>query len=177
MRRAVAVVTAILLISSVHIPSGEASSPSTKAKKVAADGHRQSSQSAQGSAPPISISPAKLVALPKANPLKSSSGTTTLPVTSSDILSQYSLPNGSYFTHMTFDRRNSVLYAGASNLILQLNYNLSVLSEGNANDIRQSVAFAHGRCVAKAPTDIPLFIQHFGYFSKNRAESRQSTVP
>lgn len=130
MFRTVAVVTAILLITSVHIPSGEASSPSTKAKKVAADGHRQSAQSAQGSAPPISISPAKLVALPKANPLKSSSGTTTLPVTSSDILSQYALPNGSYFTHMTFDRRNSVLYAGASNLILQLNYNLSVLSEG-----------------------------------------------
>lgn len=58
---------------------------------------------------------------------KSTSG--TLPVTSSDIFSQYSLPNGSYFTHMAFDRRNSVLYAGASNRILQLNYNLSLLSQ------------------------------------------------
>lgn len=57
------------------------------------------------------------------------STTGTLPVTSSDILSQYSLPNGSYFTHMAFDRRNSVLYAGASNRILQLNYNLSILSQ------------------------------------------------
>lgn len=51
------------------------------------------------------------------------------PITSSDILAQYSLQNGSYFTHMAFDRRKSVLYAGASNRILQLNYNLSVLSQ------------------------------------------------
>lgn len=50
-------------------------------------------------------------------------------ITSSDILSQYALPNDSYFTHMTFDRRNSVIYAGASNRILQLNYNLSVLQQ------------------------------------------------
>lgn len=129
MNKSVRMVLAILFITSIGIIFGDASSTSTKSRKGAADSHRTSAQSASNAAPTTSISPAKLIALPKANALKSSSG--TLPVTSSDILSQYSLPNGSYFTHMTFDRRNSVLYAGASNLILQLNYNLSVLSQGN----------------------------------------------
>lgn len=131
MDKTISMVFTILIFTSMCIIFGDASATSTKTKKVAADSHRASPQAAQLSAPSSSITPSKLVALPKSNPLKSSSGTNSMAITSSDILSQYSLPNGSYFTHMTFDRRNSVLYAGASNLILQLNYNLSVLSQGN----------------------------------------------
>lgn len=66
-------------------------------------------------------------------------------ITSSDILSQYTLPNGSYFTHLTCDRRNSVLYAGASNRILQLNYNLSQLAQAITGPKADS-PHCHGVC-------------------------------
>lgn len=45
-----------------------------------------------------------------------------------DIISQFTLPNGSYFTHLTFDKRRSILYAGASNRIFQFNRDLAELS-------------------------------------------------
>lgn len=50
-------------------------------------------------------------------------------ILSLDIISQFTLPDGSYFTHLTFDRRKSVIYAGASNRIYQFDRNLTVLSK------------------------------------------------
>lgn len=73
------------------------------------------------------------------------SALTAQQITSSDILSQYTLPNGSYFTHLTCDRRNSVLYAGASNRILQLNYNLSQLAQAITGPKADS-PHCHGVC-------------------------------
>lgn len=46
--------------------------------------------------------------------------------TSKDIITQYSLPNG-HFSHLSFD--NEYIYAGASNKILKLSGNLSILAE------------------------------------------------
>lgn len=46
---------------------------------------------------------------------------------------------------MTFDRRHSVWYAGASNRILQLNYNLSVLSQAVTGP-KQDNPQCHGVC-------------------------------
>lgn len=105
---------------------------STKKATAEIDNHRQSPRSAQQlSSTATSISSPNYLYAPKSHSVKSSSviRSASLPVTSSDVLAQYTLPNGSYFTHMTFDRRNSVWYVGASNRILQLNYNLSVLSQ------------------------------------------------
>lgn len=128
----------ILLITGIWITSSDATttkhSASTKAKNAPtasvanADNHRQSPRSAQQlSSTATSISSPNYLYASKSHLLKSTSVTrSVLPVTSSDILAQYTLPNTSYFTHMTFDRRNSVLYAGASNRIIQLDYNLSV---------------------------------------------------
>lgn len=101
-----------------------------------------------------SISSPNYLYSPKSHLLKSSSSVTrsvSLPVTSSDILAQYTLPNGSYFTHMTFDRRHSVWYAGASNRILQLNYNLSVLSQAVTGP-KQDNPQCHGVCPPETET-------------------------
>lgn len=131
----------IFLIAGMCIVSCDATttkhSASTKTKKATAadltnENHRQSPRSAQQlSSTATSISSPNYLYSPKTHLLKSTAVTrsVSLPVTSSDILAQYTLPNGTYFTHMTFDRRNSVLYAGASNRIFQLNYNLSVVSQ------------------------------------------------
>lgn len=93
------------------------------------ENHRQSPRAAQQlSSTATSISSPSFLYSPKL--LKSTAQTrSTFPVTSSDILAQYSLPNSSYFTHLTFDRRNSALYAGASNRILKLNANLALLNQ------------------------------------------------
>ncbi|XP_059620883.1 plexin-B [Phlebotomus argentipes] len=49
---------------------------------------------------------------------------------SQDIAAQYSLPpNASYFTHLSYDRRRSVLYAGATNRIFQFTRNLGLQGE------------------------------------------------
>lgn len=45
-----------------------------------------------------------------------------------DIIAQYTLSNG-YFTHLAYDKKRSILYAGATNRILQLNENLSIISQ------------------------------------------------
>lgn len=156
----------ILLISCACITPSDAAntkhSTSTKAKKAVANGgsiidnnssSRQLPRSVQQSQQQISstatsISSPNYVYSPKSHLLKSSASLTrsvSLPVTSSDILAQYTLPNGSYFTHMTFDRRHSVWYAGASNRILQLNYNLSVLSQAVTGP-KQDNPQCHGVC-------------------------------
>lgn len=54
---------------------------------------------------------------------------TNASILSLDIIAQYNLPNGSYFSHLTIDRRRSILYAGASNRIYQFNLDLKILSE------------------------------------------------
>lgn len=120
----------VLLITSMFIASGNAVSVKHSAKKLTDENHRQLTRSTQ-QIPSTATSISSPAFLTKNHMSKPSSGTTSQTLSSSDILSQYILPNGSYFTHMTFDRKNSVLYAGASNRILQLNYNLSVLSQGN----------------------------------------------
>lgn len=108
------------VIASTHVANANIKS---NEKSLLTDQHKHVSRSTQHFS-----SKATTTSVPNYfNVPKSTTG--TLPITSSDILSQYSLPNGSYFTHMAFDRRNSVLYAGASNRILQLNYNLSILSQ------------------------------------------------
>ena len=48
--------------------------------------------------------------------------------TSNVILSQYQLQNDSYFTHLVYDKKRSCLYAGATNRIIQLNKNLTVIN-------------------------------------------------
>lgn len=126
----------IMLIACVCTTPTDATTTKHSNKKATAevsiDNNRQSPRSAQQlSSTATSISSPNYLYSPKSHSIKSTSVTrsVSLPVTSSDILAQYTLPNGTYFTHMTFDRRNSVWYAGASNRILQLNYNLSVLSQ------------------------------------------------
>lgn len=159
----------ILLISCVCITPSDATitkhSTSTKAKKAVAvdaggiansssSNNRQLPRSVQQqqqqqlSSTATSISSPNYIYSPKSHLLKSSSSVTrsvSLPVTSSDILAQYTLPNGSYFTHLTFDRRHSVWYAGASNRILQLNYNLTVLSQAITGP-KQDNPQCHGVC-------------------------------
>ncbi|XP_053671423.1 LOW QUALITY PROTEIN: plexin-B [Anopheles nili] len=48
-----------------------------------------------------------------------------------DIVARYSLPNGttSRFTHLTYDPTRRMFYAGATNRVLQLNENLTLLRE------------------------------------------------
>uniref|UniRef100_A0A182MEQ8 Sema domain-containing protein n=1 Tax=Anopheles culicifacies TaxID=139723 RepID=A0A182MEQ8_9DIPT len=47
-----------------------------------------------------------------------------------DIVARYSLPNGtSRFTHLTYDPTRRIFYAGATNRVLQLNENLTLLRE------------------------------------------------
>ncbi|XP_052902488.1 plexin-B [Anopheles moucheti] len=47
-----------------------------------------------------------------------------------DIVARYSLPNGtSGFTHLTYDPTRRIFYAGATNRVLQLNENLTLLRE------------------------------------------------
>lgn len=67
-----------------------------------------------------------------------------------DIIHQYTLPNGSYFTHLTFDKRRSILYAGASNRILQFNRDLTLLSQAITGPKADSPQCHAGGC----PDDI-----------------------
>ena len=95
-------------------------------------GHHQSIRSAQISSTATSIS--------------SPSFSLTHQLSSLDVVSQYALPNGSYFTHLTYDRKNSVLYAGASNRIIQLNRNLSILSQAITGPKADNPQSCHGGC-------------------------------
>jgi plexin A len=56
------------------------------------------------------------------------------------------LPNNSYFQHLTYDRRRNVLYAGAMNRILQLNRNLTVLSQATTGPKPDSPQCHAGGC-------------------------------
>lgn len=47
---------------------------------------------------------------------------------SNDIISQYHLLNGSYFSHLKYDRKRFILYAGSTNRIIQFNNNLTILT-------------------------------------------------
>lgn len=91
--------------------------------------HHIEIRSAQLPSTATSISSPNYFHSPKTLMLKSSALTKSQQITSSDILSQYQLQNGSVFTHLICDRKNSVFYAGATNRILQLNYNLSLLQQ------------------------------------------------
>uniref|UniRef100_A0A182T717 Sema domain-containing protein n=1 Tax=Anopheles maculatus TaxID=74869 RepID=A0A182T717_9DIPT len=52
------------------------------------------------------------------------------PTVLDDIVARYSLPNGtSRFTHLTYDPTRRMFYAGATNRVLQLNENLTLLKE------------------------------------------------
>lgn len=159
--RRTSVLLVILLITGMCIVSNDATttkhSASTKAKNTptaavaSADQHRQLPRSAQQlSSTATSISSPNYLYSPKSHLLKSTSVTgSVLPVTSSDILAQYTLPNNSYFTHMTFDRRNSVVYAGATNCIIQLDYNLTAKSKAITGP-KLDNPLCHGVC----PEDI-----------------------
>jgi plexin A len=46
-----------------------------------------------------------------------------------DIISQFQLMNDSYFTHLTYDKKRSCLYAGSTNRIFQFNKNLSIINQ------------------------------------------------
>lgn len=46
----------------------------------------------------------------------------------SDVIKQFNLSNGSYFSHLKYDRKRFLFYAGSTNRIFQFNTNLTVLS-------------------------------------------------
>lgn len=46
-----------------------------------------------------------------------------------NVVAQFSLDNNSYFTHLTYDKRRSHIYVGATNRIYQLDTNLKLLNE------------------------------------------------
>lgn len=150
-RRQSIVMLIILLITCMCIASSDAiankHSASTKTKKIAATVPAADTSAQQLSSTATSISSPNYLYLPKSHLLKSTSVTrsVSLPVTSSDVLAQYTLPNGSYFTHMTFDRRNSNIYVGASNRIIKLDYNLSVQSQSITGP-KQDNPMCHGVC-------------------------------
>ncbi|XP_062544839.1 plexin-B isoform X1 [Armigeres subalbatus] len=50
-------------------------------------------------------------------------------IPSQNIITQFTLDNNSYFTHLTYDKRRNLLYAGATNRIYQLDNNLKQLNE------------------------------------------------
>lgn len=73
-----------------------------------------------------------------------------------DIVAQYSLPGkdkSSYFTHLAYDRKRSVLYAAATNRIFQLNKNLAHLSESKTGPKHDSPSCHAGGCHAEAETE------------------------
>lgn len=50
-------------------------------------------------------------------------------IPSQNVVAQFTLDNNSYFTHLTYDKRRNLLYAGATNRIYQLDTNLKQLNE------------------------------------------------
>lgn len=70
---------------------------------------------------------------------------------SSDIVAQFTLPNG-YFTHQTFVAEdNAIIFAGASNRIFKLNANLSVQQEAVTGPKKDSPQ-CHGGCPESVET-------------------------
>lgn len=69
------------------------------------------------------------------------------------ILSQYQLPNDSYFTHLVYDRKRSCLYAGAVNRIIQFNKNLTVINSSITGPKPDSPSCHAGGC----PEDVETF--------------------
>lgn len=72
-----------------------------------------------------------------------------------DIVAQYSLTgkDSTYFTHLAYDRKRSVLYAAATNRILQLNKNLSQLGESLTGPKHDSPSCHAGGCHKEAETE------------------------
>lgn len=95
----------------------------------------------------------------------------TPPFSSNDIVAQFNLPmmaptassslfgnrtnnvensadsqSKNYFTHLTYDLMNNVLFAGATNKILKLNENLRVLSEAVTGPLNDSPQCHAGGC-------------------------------
>lgn len=71
----------------------------------------------------------------------------TIQQQSLDILAQFELPNATtYFTHLTFDTRHLVIYAGASNRIYQLNRDLVVLGAAQTGPKADSPQCHAGGC-------------------------------
>lgn len=66
--------------------------------------------------------------------------------TNSDIVAQYSLKNTSYFTHLKYDIRRHVLYAGATNRIYQLSKTLQILKESITGPKLDSPSCHAGGC-------------------------------
>lgn len=66
--------------------------------------------------------------------------------TSNVILSQYQLQNDSYFTHLVYDKKRSCLFAGATNRIIQLNKNLTVINTSSTGPKPDSPNCHAGGC-------------------------------
>lgn len=76
----------------------------------------------------------------------SGDGAVTLVNVTGDIIAQLTLPKGSHFTHLAYDRRAGLLYAGASNRIYQLTGELAVRSAAHTGPIADSPLCHAGGC-------------------------------
>lgn len=76
----------------------------------------------------------------------SGGGAVTLTNVTGDIIAQLTLPNGSHFTHLAYDRRAGLLYAGASNRIYQLTGELAVRTAAHTGPIADSPQCHAGGC-------------------------------
>lgn len=72
--------------------------------------------------------------------------TSPSPQTSTSILSQFQLSNDSYFTHLTYDKKRSCLYAGATNRIFQFSRNLTIIHQSITGPKQDSPACHAGGC-------------------------------
>lgn len=71
-----------------------------------------------------------------------------------NIVAQFSLDNNSYFTHLTYDRRRSLIYVGATNRIYQLDTNLKQLNEAISGPKLDSPQCHAGGC---SPDDVETY--------------------
>lgn len=63
-----------------------------------------------------------------------------------DIVAKYTITNSSYFTHLRYDTKRHVLYAGATNRILQFSKNLQLTSESITGPKSDSPSCHAGGC-------------------------------
>ncbi|XP_058463896.1 plexin-B [Malaya genurostris] len=71
---------------------------------------------------------------------------TTSFISSQNIIAQFSLENNTYFTHLTYDLRRNLMYAGATNRIFQLDTNLKQIKEAVTGPIHDSPQCHAGGC-------------------------------
>lgn len=71
-----------------------------------------------------------------------------------NVVAQFSLDNNSYFTHLTYDRRRSLIYVGATNRIYQLDTNLKQLNEAITGPKLDSPQCHAGGC---SPDDVETY--------------------